>query len=113
MNLRRRGAAGPNHEVDNALDHDVREALHKAQPSIFRGEGKNLGEVAESWIDAMDEYLDVASYNERSRMALARLKIAQVAKTRWKNHCESNHIDQNHVGWEVMKEYLRRQFCPP
>lgn len=66
------------------MDHDVREALHKAQPSIFKGEGKNLGEEAESWIDAMDEYFDVAGYNDRSRMALARLKIAGIAKTGWK-----------------------------
>jgi len=92
MNLRRRGAVGPNHQVDNALDHDVCEALHKAQPSIFKGEGKNVGEATESWIDAMDEYFDVAGYNDRSKMALARLKISGVAKTGWKNHCESNHI---------------------
>jgi len=39
--------------MDDALDHDVREALHKAQPSIFKGKGKNLGEATESWIDAM------------------------------------------------------------
>jgi len=40
----------------------------------------------------MDEYFDVAGYNDRSRMALARLKIAGVAKTGWKNfnQCPSN-----------------------
>jgi len=60
----------------------------------------------------MDEYFDVVGYNERSRMTLARLKIARDGKIVWKNRCESNHIDQNQVGWGVMKEYLHQEFCP-
>lgn len=55
--------------------------MHKSQPGPFQGEGAKLGEVTESWIEAMDEYFDVAGYNDQSKMALARLKLTGVAKT--------------------------------
>ncbi|WP_286497673.1 hypothetical protein, partial [Escherichia coli] len=52
---------------DDELDPDVRQALHKSQPGPFKGEGKNLGEVVEKWVEAMEEYFDVTGYNERSK----------------------------------------------
>lgn len=42
------------------LDHDLKEALHKSQPGPFRGEGAKLGEITETWIEAMDKYFEVA-----------------------------------------------------
>jgi len=36
-----------------------------------------------------------------------------VAKTSWKNHRESQQLDRNQLGWEDVKAFLRRRFCPP
>lgn len=46
-------------------------------------------------------------------MALARLKLMGVAKSSWKNHCEAERLDRNQLGWNDMKAFLRRRFCPP
>jgi len=98
---------------EEELDRDLKDALHRTQPGPFKGEGAKLGETTEAWIEAMDEYFDVAGYNGRSKMALARLKLVGVAKTNWKNHCESEHLILNQLGWEDIKAFLRSRFCPP
>jgi len=33
-----------------ALNRDVMEALHKAQPGVFKGEGPKLAETVEAWM---------------------------------------------------------------
>jgi len=98
---------------EEELDRDLKDALHRTQPGPFKGEGAKLGETTEAWIEAMDEYFDVAGYNGRSKMALARLKLVGVAKTSWKNHCEFEHLILNQLGWEDIKAFLRSRFCPP
>ena len=68
-----------------ALNRDVMEALHKAQPGVFKGEGPKLAEIVEAWIESMDEYFNVVGSNERSKIALGRLKVTGNARNCWKN----------------------------
>ena len=72
---------------DFGKDKDLRNLLKSLQPKPFVGEGSDVPKILEEWIITMDDYFQLAGYNEAAKGVLARAKLDGSAKTWWKSSC--------------------------
>ena len=107
--------AGPSGTADasitsHAIERDIDAMLRKSQPGNFSGEGRDVGQQLEDWIEKMDEYFDLAHSTPENKGTMARFKLEKTAKLWWKDHCKENHIEPSHATWEYIKVQLTRNY---
>ena len=92
------------------IKRDIDAMLRKYQPGNFSGEGLDVGQQLEEWIEKMEEYFDLAQSTAENKGTMARFKLEKTAKLWWKDHCKENHINPSHATWEYIKLHLTKNY---
>lgn len=98
--------------VDFGKDKDLRNLLKSLQPKPFSGEGANIPKILEEWIITMDDYFQLAGYNDVSKGILGCAKLEESTKTWWKSNCQSKGLSENAQSWEEVKDPLKERYLP-
>ncbi|MCO5577038.1 hypothetical protein L7F22_030860 [Adiantum nelumboides] len=87
--------------------------LKLAQPPNFKGEGVNVEQDAEVWLEAMDDYFEAAGIHPQNQTMLAMFRLTGDAKIWWKTHCRDFDIIGASQTWEQIKDALTARYLPP
>ena len=69
---------------DFGRDKDLKNLLKNLKPKAFSGKGIENEVKLEEWIIAMEDYFDLAKYNEIAKEIFAQDKLEGPARTWWK-----------------------------
>ena len=87
--------------------------LKMTQPPTFKGEGKDIEQDAEVWIEAMDDYFSTAGTMPANQSMLAQFRLQGNTKLWWKQHCHDSTISKNSQSWEQVKQAVKVRYLPP
>ncbi|MCO5577903.1 hypothetical protein L7F22_031738 [Adiantum nelumboides] len=87
--------------------------LKQVQPPNFKGEGANVERDAEVWLEAMDDYFEVARTQPQNQTMLAMFRLTEDAKIWWKQHCHDSDIVGSSQSWEEIKAIVIARYLPP
>ncbi|MCO5558224.1 hypothetical protein L7F22_011803 [Adiantum nelumboides] len=87
--------------------------LKLAQPPNFKGEGVNVEQDAEVWLEAMDDYFEATRTHPQNQTMLAMFRLTGDAKIWWKTHCRDSDIIGTSQTWEQIKDAITARYLPP
>ncbi|MCO5586508.1 hypothetical protein L7F22_040448 [Adiantum nelumboides] len=87
--------------------------LKLAQPPNFKGEGVNVEQDAEVWLEAMDDYFEAAGTHPQNQTMLAMFKLTSDAKIWWKTHCRDSAIIRTSQAWKQIKDTVTARYLSP
>ncbi|MCO5553421.1 hypothetical protein L7F22_006942 [Adiantum nelumboides] len=87
--------------------------LKLAQSPNFKMEGANVERDAEVWLEAMDDYFEVAGTHPQNQTMLAMFKLIRDAKIWWKMHIRDSDIIGTSQSWEEIKDAVTARYLPP
>ena len=80
------------------------------KPASFSGEGGDVAKEAETWIEALDDYVLLVNTTAKNESMIARYKLNDKAKLWWKEWCREQMIDESTVTWKVVKEAVKERY---
>ncbi|MCO5568598.1 hypothetical protein L7F22_022297 [Adiantum nelumboides] len=80
-----------------------------AKPA-FKGEGPNIEQDAEAWIEVMDDYFLAVGTAPENQAMLGMLRLSRDTKLWWKRHCRANPTSSPF--WEKMKQAVKKRYLP-
>ena len=92
------------------IERDIDAMLQKSQPGHFDGEGTDVGNKLEEWLERMDDYFNLAQSSNESKAVMGRFKLEKSAKLWWRNHCLENSLTASQVTWEELKQALKDNY---
>ncbi|MCO5568600.1 hypothetical protein L7F22_022299 [Adiantum nelumboides] len=85
--------------------------LKQVQLPTFQGEGPNIEQDAEAWIEVMDDYFLAVGTAPENQAMLGMFRLSRDVKLWWKQHCRDNPTSS--PSWEKMKQAIKKRYLPP
>ncbi|MCO5563523.1 hypothetical protein L7F22_017167 [Adiantum nelumboides] len=98
-----------------SLYHSSREELllKQAQPPNLKGDGANVEQDAEVWLEAMDDYFEAAGTHPWNQTMLSMFGLTRDTKIWWKQHCQDSDIVGTSQSSEEIKDDVTAHYLPP
>lgn len=77
--------------------------LKQFQSLTFKGEGFEVENLAEMWIEQLDDYFNEANTAPANRAIFGMFKLAGEAKLWWKQYCKDKGVVSSSHTWEQIK----------
>ncbi|MCO5572348.1 hypothetical protein L7F22_026101 [Adiantum nelumboides] len=87
--------------------------LKQVQPLNLKGEAANVKRDAKVWLEAMDNYFEVADTHPQNQTILTMFRLTNDAKIWWKQHCRDSDIVGTSQSWKEIKDAVTARYLPP